>query len=64
MSEVYNNLVKEYKTYQREKHQLTQQRQIIEARLSIVEDVLIALDNILCKSGEHIYEHFEERSEE
>ena len=28
--------------------------------IEIIEDIMIALDDILCKHGNHIYEHFKE----
>ena len=60
MSEMFNNLAREYHQYKNEKQKLIQQREAITAKLEAIEDILIALDGILCKGGNHIYEHFEE----
>ena len=60
MSKLYDGLVQEYYHYQKEKMELTQEYKKIMAKLDLVEDMLIGLNDLLCKNGEHIYEHFEE----
>lgn len=35
-------------------------RDDIDAMLEMIEDIMSGLDDILCKYGKHIYEHFEE----
>lgn len=60
MSELYNKLAQEYYHYSSEKRKLIQTRESISAKIETIEDVLTALNDVLCKSGNHIYEHFEE----
>lgn len=60
MSELYNKLAQEYYHYSSEKRKLIQARESISAKIETIEDVLTALNDVLCKSGNHIYEHFEE----
>lgn len=57
---VYYTVSQEYSKLKRQKRELTKERNIINAKLEIIEDILIALDVILCKHGRHIYEHFRE----
>lgn len=64
MSDIYDELTKEYFNYQRSKKALIKEREKINAKLDEIEDILIALDGILCKSGNHIYEHFEKLKRE
>ena len=61
MSKLYDGLVQKYYHYQKEKRELTQEYKQIMAKLDMVEELLIGLNDLLCKNGEHIYEHFEER---
>ena len=60
MSKLYDGMVQEYLHYQSEKRKLIRERDMINARLDEVEGILIDLNDLLCKSGNHIYEHFEE----
>lgn len=60
MSELYDKLAQEYYHYSNEKRKLIQARESISAKIETIEDVLTALNDVLCKSGNHIYEHFEE----
>lgn len=60
---MYYKVTQEYLHLNREKRELMQERDKIDARLVVIEDVLIDLNDILCKHGSHIYEHFEERSD-
>ena len=57
---MYYKVTQEYLLLQREKRELMQERDNINAKLVIIEDILIDLNDILCKFGKHIYEHFEE----
>jgi hypothetical protein len=57
---MYYKVTQEYLHFNAQKRQLTQERDKINAQLEVIEDVLIALNDILCKHGNHIYEHFEE----
>ena len=57
---LYEVITQEYLTLNSDKRKLIQERARITAKLEIVEDILIGLNDILCKHGKHIYEHFEE----
>lgn len=57
---MYYKVTEEYSELKRKKRELTKERNKINAQLEIIEDILIALDEILCKHGNHIYEHFKE----
>lgn len=57
---MYFKVTEEYSELKRKKRELTKERNKINAQLEIIEDILIALDDILCKHGSHIYEHFRE----
>ena len=57
---MYYKVTQEYLHLHREKRELMQERDKIDARLRVIEDVLVDLNDILCKHGSHIYEHFEE----
>ena len=59
--EMYYKVTQEYLFYVGQKRSLMQERDKINARLEVIEGVLTDLDDILCKHGKHIYEHFEER---
>ena len=58
---MYYKVTQEYLHLNAQKRQLTQERDKINAKLEVIEDVLIDLNDILCKHGNHIYEHFDER---
>ena len=60
---MYYKVTQEYLRLNREKRELMQERDKINARLGVIEDVLTDLNDILCKHGNHIYEHFEESEE-
>lgn len=57
---MYYKVTQEYLRLNGEKRKLMRERDGINAKLEIIEDILIGLDGILCKHGNHIYEHFEE----
>ena len=57
---MYYKVTQEYLHFNAQKRQLMQDRDKIDARLEVIEGVLIDLNDILCKHGNHIYEHFEE----
>lgn len=57
---IYYKVTQEYLELKKKKRELTRERNNINAKLEIIEDILIALDDILCKHGNHIYEHFRE----
>lgn len=57
---MYYKVTQEYLHFNAQKRQLTQERDKINAQLEVIEAVLTDLNDILCKHGNHIYEHFEE----
>ena len=57
---LYYKLTQEYLRFNAEKRNLMRERDIIVAKLENTESILLDLNEILCKHGKHIYEHFEE----
>lgn len=57
---MYYKVTQEYLYFQGEKRKLMQERDKINAQLEVIEGILIDLNDILCKHGNHIYEHFAE----
>lgn len=57
---MYYKVTQEYMHLHAQKRSLMQERDKIGARLEVIEEVLVDLNDILCKHGNHIYEHFEE----
>ena len=68
-SELYQALVTHYHELQSERKALLEQINVIESVYKAVDEEIAKINDILCKYGNHIYEHFEEeqttsRSEE
>ena len=61
---IYNAVVQHYLSLNAEKRKLINSRNEISVKIQLIEDMLIDLNDILCKHGEHIYEHFEEKDGE
>lgn len=61
---MYYKVTQEYLYFIGQKRSLMQERDKINARLEVIEGILIDLNDILCKYGNHIYEHFEEQTGE
>lgn len=57
---MYNRVVQEYLHFNTQKRLLMQDQEKINAQLKVVEDILCDLNDILCRHGKHVYEHFEE----
>lgn len=57
---MYYKVTQEYLELKREKRELMHERDNIGAKLEIIEEILTDLNDILCKHGNHIYEHFKE----
>lgn len=57
---LYYKITQEYLRLNEEKRKLMRERDIIGAKLENIESILLDLNEILCKHGKHIYEHFEE----
>lgn len=60
---LYEAMTQEYLALNSYKRKLTQERERISAKLELVENMLKALNDILCQYGNHIYEHFEEKED-
>ena len=58
--EIYYKVVEKYNIFKRQKTEYMRKRNDIQAKIEMIEDILIELDDILSKNGNHIYEHFEE----
>lgn len=57
---IYYKVAQEYNIFKRKKTELMRKRNDIQAKIEMIEEILIELDDILSKYGSHIYEHFEE----
>ena len=57
---MYYKVTQEYLHLQREKRELMRERDNISTKIEKIEEIMIDLNDILCKHGNHIYEHFEE----
>lgn len=57
--DMYLDLTQKYYRLQSDKRNLLNDKTIIEARLKIIDEEMIDINDILCKHGNHIYEHFE-----
>lgn len=60
---MYYKVTQEYLHLNAQKRQLLQERDKIDAQLKVIDEVLVDLNDILCKHGNHVYEHFEESEE-
>lgn len=56
---LYNAVAQRYYWLQSTKRNLLDDRTAIEARLHMIDEEMVALNDILCKHGKHLYEHFE-----
>lgn len=59
--DMYYQVAQEYFNFHREKRELMRERDNISAKLEVIEGILTDLNDILCKHGNHIYEHFKEK---
>lgn len=58
---LYNAVAQRYYWLQSTKRNLLEDRIRIEARLHMIDEEMVALNDILCKHGKHLYEHFEKK---
>lgn len=58
---MYYKVAQEYHHLNREKRKLIREQERISAKIGVIEGILIDLNDILCKHGNHIYEHFEKK---
>lgn len=57
---LYYKVTQIYLRCKSEERKLRRERDKIDAKLELLEDLMINLNDMLCKHGDHIYEHFEE----
>jgi hypothetical protein len=57
---MYYKVTQEYLYLNRKKKELISERDNIGAKIELIDTILTDLNDILCKHGNHIYEHFEE----
>lgn len=57
---IYYKVAEEYNIFKRKKTEYMRKRNDIQAKIEMIEEILIELDDILSKYGNHIYEHFSE----
>lgn len=60
---LYSKVVQEYLSYQAEKRNLLTERNVLNVKIDLLDGILIDLNDILCKHGNHVYEHFVESVE-
>lgn len=58
---MYGKVAQKYYHLNMEKGKLMRERDSISAKLEVIESILVDLNDILCKHGSHIYEHFEKK---
>ena len=61
--ELYNALAQRYYQLQTDRRNAIEQRAFWDAKYKIIDEEMTQLNDILCKFGDHIYEHFESESE-
>lgn len=59
-NELYQALVQHYYSLQSARTACTERIKTLEARYQAIDEQMIQVNDILCKHGKHIYEHFEE----
>lgn len=59
-SKLYQALTQHYYNLQSERKSCLEQINALEARYKAIDEQMVQVNDILCKHGNHIYEHFEE----
>lgn len=59
-NELYRALTQHYYNLQSERKACMEQINVLESRYKAIDEQMIQVNGILCKYGNHIYEHFEE----
>jgi len=62
-NELYQALVQHYYSLQSARRACTEQINVLEAKYKAIDEQMVQVNDILCKYGNHIYEHFEESEE-
>ena len=61
---LYYKVTQTYLWCKSEERKLLRERDKIDARLELLGDIMTDLNDILCKHGNHIFEHFEESEDQ
>ena len=59
-SELYQALVQHYYSLESARRACTERINALETRRQAIDEQMTQVNDILCKHGKHIYEHFEE----
>ena len=59
-SKLYEELVQCYFKLQSERKECMEHINILEAKYKVIDEQMARVNDILCKYGNHVYEHFEE----
>lgn len=59
-NKLYQALVQHYYSLQSERKAIDEQINVLRARYQAIDEQMVQVNDILCKHGNHIYEHFEE----
>lgn len=60
-SELYQALVQHYYSLESARRACTERINALETRRQAIDEQMTQVNDILCKHGKHIYEHFEEK---
>lgn len=60
-NELYQALTQHYYSLQSKRKECMEQINVLEARYKVIDEQMVQVNDILCKHGNHIYEHFEEK---
>ena len=62
-NELYQALTQHYYNLKSERSACRDRINVLESRYKAIDEQMIQVNDILCKHGNHIYEHFEESEE-
>ena len=57
--ELYDSVAQRYYQLQTDRRNAMEQRALWDAKYKMIDEEMMQLNDILCKFGNHIYEHFE-----
>lgn len=60
-NELYQALTQHYYSLQSERKACMEQINVLTAKHKAIDEQMVQVNDILCKHGNHIYEHFEEK---
>ena len=64
MEDLFYALSQRYYQLEADKRYSLKQRAFWDAKFKIIDDEMTQINDILCKFGDHVYEHFEIKNEE